>query len=111
MSTLVESSPPAALVDAMGWIRRGWTQGAYCRNKANTAVLTTSNDIARVDLAWALWRAARDRGVSEELLRRLVQEELPPAYQDCWGLERWNDKPGRTRTEIMLVLERTLSRL
>jgi hypothetical protein len=103
-----------ALVEAMRQIRKGWTQGAYCRTKNGAACMPdgSEGDIRRCDLAWAVDTGARAHGLEPDELRRLVQAQLPPAFRtDDLGLERWNDALWRTRTEVILVLERTISGL
>jgi hypothetical protein len=101
------------LVAAMKRVRLGWTQGAYCRDKFGTAVLPGSRQVYRVDLAYALVDCATAHGLPEDDLRRLVTEQLPAAYRNDphFGIERWNDVQYRTRTEVVLLLERTLNGL
>lgn len=103
-----------ALVAAMRFVRRGWTQGAYCRTKAGAPCMPdgSEGEIRRVDLAWAVDNGARAHGLEPDQLRRLVQAQLPEQFRvDDLGLERWNDVLWRTRTEVILVLERTVAAL
>lgn len=101
------------LVAAMAMVRLGWTQGAFCRDKAGTAVSPGDPRVARVDLAYALSRSALEHGLPEDDLRQLVTSQLAKPYSrdPHFGLERWNDEPFRTRTEVIIVLERTLNGL
>lgn len=102
-----------ALVSAMTLIRHGWTQGAFARDRAGTACAPDSPQVKRMDLACALSRAAIGHGLPEDDLRPLVLAQLgPPWWNDQdYGIERWNDKPYRTRTEVIIVLERTINAL
>ena len=101
------------LVQAMKMIRLGWTQGAFCRDAKGTAVTPGSPLVRRVDIAYALSRCALDNDLPEDDLRELVTAQLARPYSrdSDFGLERWNDAPHRTRTEVIIVLERTLSGL
>lgn len=104
----------AALTTAMKFVQRGWTQDAYCRTKSGAACMPdgSEGEIRRVDLAWAVEYAAREHGLDGDRLRGLVQAQLPePHRSSVFGLESWNDQLWRTRTEVILLLERTIQAL
>lgn len=103
-----------ALDDAIAMICRGWTQGAYCRTRSGAATIPSpSSTPTRVDLAYALQKGAEACDVDPELLRQLVQAELPEPHRsdDSFGLEHWNDEGYRNRSEILIVLRRVRGRL
>lgn len=102
-----------ALAAAIAMVKEGWTQGAYTRNSDGNPCPPSSPHVRRVDLAQAVAVAAVDYGLEEEELRDLVTAQLARPYNRdlLFGLEHWNDQPWRTRTEVVLVLERTMRKL
>ncbi len=109
----IKAKRQRGLVEAMRMIRLGWTQGAFCRDAKGTAVTPGSPEVRRVDIAYALSRCALANALPEDDLRELVTAQLARPYSRDrdFGLERWNDEKHRTRTEVIIVLERTLNAL
>lgn len=111
MSTAA-ASPVATIRFALGtasrFVGRGWTQGAYCRGETGVASPMDSPRPYRVDLAWALARAAAISGLPPELLLEAVRAELAEPYRsdEMYGLERWNDHPLRSKTQVLFLLAR-----
>jgi hypothetical protein len=102
-----------ALDEAIRLIEHGWTQGAYCRTKSGAATIPAEGSAPhRVDLAFALQRGAELHGLNPEILRQLVQAELPAPHSadNDFGLERWNDEGYRRPSEILIVLRRVRER-
>lgn len=108
MASDIDTLIPAALRDAAAMIReKGWCQGRAIGKQGE------------VCLSWAVCRAnprtvilAREV-VRDELARRGVPGNWQsPVYKtakdkppETISLARWNDEPGRTKEEVLEVLE------
>lgn len=92
-------------------VRRSWTQGAYSRHIDGRPLQKAFGYQAQtVDIVGALYQSAHDLGYTEtdaDYLRDFVTLSLPLPYRSDpdYGLEHFNDAPGRTVAEVVAVLE------
>lgn len=85
-----------ALQKMRGFIKRGWTQFTYARNKDGDAV----NYSGRSACCWCLTGAARKARCEAAFCA--LWDQMYPRGRSAWG---WNDRPGRTRGQVLRRLD------
>ena len=84
---------------------QGWAQGTY-RNHRGYCVLGA--------LAQASWQQTALMIPAKDLVWDTIQEQYPrdPTKIRVYvGIAGWNDSPGRTKDEVLAVLDKTILKL
>lgn len=121
---LTASQRAAFLQDSRRYVAAGWTQNAYVRSFAGAAVAIDSRSVRRVCAAGAVDRAGIANGLNyderEQLradLRAAIDDDQVQEHAGRHGrdddllLERWNDAPGRTRSQVLALYDAAIARL
>jgi hypothetical protein len=94
----------------------GWTQGSMAKTLHGMKQGAPDADSAAFCVLGALKSAAAELGADVYTLRRaerLVAATLGKnqrALERRWQIAKWNDATGRSKAEVIALLERTLSR-
>lgn len=102
-----QAKPAAAIAEtidrAAGLLEaKGWTQGAFARDRDGRPVSTGAENAACFCAAGAIIRASTS--ISQEI--RAIEEVFKP----CRRLTVWNDAPGRTQAEVVDKLREAASK-
>ena len=95
------------LKKARWWItNRGWCRGSRAKDGYGQKVVTYDSERAgQFSIVGAVWRAAGEnfevRGLALELVATIVNERL-------WFLENWNDRPERTKADVVQALDQAI---
>lgn len=96
------------LIKAREKIRQGWTQNVSARNSDNYPV----NVDALEAVAWcalgAIW-AVRGTYETQDDAERELCKTIDREY--AYSIAEWNDKPGRTKEEVLDLYDRTINRV
>lgn len=92
---------------------KGWTRQANARDDEEQEVSVIRDNATCFCLEGALLRALHEHGVSrdsanEDAVFERVQRHLPTKY-NC--LFAWNDEEGRTKEEVIAVVDKALVEL
>lgn len=112
----------AALLDVRALVARAWTKDAYCciadGKFAGATIPFTSklHDQPERTIAYCLAGAcdvvAARRLLDAEELRAKLVAELPRRLRiDDFALEHWNDRPERTRDDVLALVDGALRRV
>jgi hypothetical protein len=85
----------------------GWCQGAVAQDKDGHAVGPGSSEARRWSILGALlasWDGVRVEELGQAVTSMLTSTEQSP-------LEVWNDRPGRTQTDVVAAFERAIESL
>jgi hypothetical protein len=85
------------------YIRKGWTQEAYARNKAGNSVGSHSPNAVSWCLYGALVAAYPDDAEWIKVYNKVLFQIQKKSPYDIPAA--WNDRPGRTQAEVILLLE------
>jgi hypothetical protein len=99
--------PSRMMVEARERITIGWCQGTVAQDKAGRAVAPESSDARRWSILGAL--LASWNGGSAGDLRQAVTSLH--AVTERSPLEVWNDRPGRTQSDVVSAFERAIDAL
>jgi hypothetical protein len=99
--------PSRMMVEARERITIGWCQGAVAQDEDGRAVAPESSDARRWSVLGALLASWHGGPVGD--LRQAVRS-LHAATERS-HLEVWNDRPGRTQTDVVSAFERAIDAL
>lgn len=89
-------------------LANGWTQGVAARNANGVEVLSVDPKACSYCLMGALWslgKVRRKSAVEIELIQTLRDAGIKAM------LPTYNDAPGRTKEEILALVDKTIERL
>jgi hypothetical protein len=95
------------MVEARERVTVGWCQGTVAQDEDGRAVAPESSDARRWSILGALLASWNGGPVGD--LRQAVTSLL--AATERLPLEVWNDRPGRTQTEVVSAFERAIDAL
>lgn len=91
-------------------INKGWTQNLYAVRAANAlppgaamSVTSDSPDAVAWCLLGALGADVENTSAAERLVMDCINETAPPT--PFWSISDWNDKIGRTKEEVISVID------
>lgn len=94
------------LTEARELVEHGWCQGAYAFSEEGRKVgIDDAGLAAKVCLTCAVTFASRRTNVSPTYLYELMGLD-----DGFYGAVRWNDAPGRTQAEVVLLFDRAIER-
>lgn len=102
-----EDMPSRMMVEARERIAIGWCQGAVAQDEDGRSVAPESSDARRWSILGALLASWNGGPVGD--LRQAVSS-LHAATERS-HLEVWNDRPGRTQTDVVSAFERAIDTL
>ena len=85
---------------------QGWIQGAYQHRSAGYCVLGA--------LGKASWQQMALMIPAKDLIWDTIEEQYPrdpTKMRGYVGVAGWNDSPGRTKDEVLAVLDKTILKL
>lgn len=88
-------------------IEQGWTQGHYARNAEGDVADLMDNDACTFCLRGAIYRVT---GYDEGKYLPIIQLLNSRVYSFP-GIINWNDAPGRTKAEVLDLIDETLETL
>lgn len=91
------------LIKALGYIRKGWTQGYYAKSKSKKLVDANSRAAACWCMIGALDKAAQD---GYETKQEAINFLLKATKADF--LVDFNDKPGRKKSEVIAAFKKAI---
>ena len=99
------------LTEAVALVSRSWCQGAAARDRKGRPVDFTSSEAYSFCALGAIERACGSHVKPGESPEQEQRRRLRMAVEDSLGLKgeglaSWNDRPGRTKEEVVLALER-----
>jgi hypothetical protein len=95
------------MAEARERVATGWCQGAVAQDEDGRAVGPGSSDARRWSMLGALL-ASWDGGPVEELGQAVTSLHRSTEQSP---LEVWNDRPGRTQTDVVAAFERAIESL
>jgi hypothetical protein len=102
-----EEIPARIMVEARERITHGWCQGAVAQDEDGCAVDPGSSDARRWSMLGALlasWNGGPVANLGQAVTSLHAATERSP-------LEVWNDRPGRTQTDVVSAFERAINAL
>lgn len=99
--------PSRMMVEARSRIIIGWCQGAVAQDEDGRAVAPESSDARRWSILGALlasWNGGPAGDLRQAVTSLHAETERSP-------LEVWNDRPGRTQTDVVSAFERAIDAL
>jgi hypothetical protein len=99
--------PSRMMVEARERVTIGWCQGTVAQDEDGRAVAPESSDARRWSILGALLASWNGGPVGD--LRQAVTSLL--AATERLPLEVWNDRPGRTQTDVVGAFERAIDAL
>lgn len=83
-----------------------WTQGAYARRPDGEDCLPTTPDATCFCITGGVRRIVPDGGYSHAIERMLLNTK---GIDDGLSLFAWNDKGGRTRADVLALIDQTIA--
>lgn len=99
------------LKHTLNLIKKGWTQGNYAVNQEGVVIGYTSGNACKFCLSGALARTQNDFNLSwynylSHNVRQLIENNLPDG-----DVISWNDKKGRTKKQVVSLLNKVIKSL
>jgi hypothetical protein len=94
-------------------LRFGWTQGVTATTVSGEQQSTPDADSAAFCLLGALTAAARALGAdsyTRQRAERSIAEAIGADRRNTRAIAKWNDDPGRSKAEVIALVERALAR-
>ena len=91
------------LIEARAYVEKGWTQGAWARNRKGTPVNEDSTRAVCWCALGALWKAD---GIGSYGLNALVKASGGEVHPTT--ISGWNDNPDRTQAEVLALFDKAI---
>lgn len=96
----MDKTIPEIILEAIGYIKQGWIKECLAYNEKNKSCSPTSNNAVCFCLEGAIIRACGGYNANFMKITSLIIEKLKGLYPH-W----WNDKPERTKEDVINLLQ------
>lgn len=91
-------------------IESGWTRGAWARTESGSPCWEDNTNAVCWCLSGAVQKVfSGDESTQTRIdLTRALVRNLPAGF---WDIPAWNDEPGRTKEEVLALIDKTIEGL